>query len=49
MELHDSVAGFIVFAVALSAMVGCGWLLDLPYRQMWTRWTHPPAAKLETT
>lgn len=49
MELHDSVAGFIVFAVALSAMVGCGWLLDLPYRQMWTRWTRPPAAKMETT
>lgn len=48
MELHDSVAGFIVFAVALSAMVGIGWLLDFPYRQVWARWTKPAASKRET-
>jgi exosortase len=49
MELHDSVAGFIVFAVAWVAMVGIGWLLDFPYRQVWARWTKPADSKLETT
>jgi exosortase len=41
MELHDSVAGYIVFAVALALMVGCGWLLDRPYRRLWRHWTQP--------
>jgi exosortase len=41
MQVHDSVAGYIVFAVALALMVLCGWLLDRPYRQIWRHWTQP--------
>lgn len=37
---HDW-SGYIVFAVALSAMVLIGWLLNLPYRRYWERWTRP--------
>jgi exosortase len=43
---HDW-SGYVVFGVALSAMVGLGWLLDFPYRQTWARWTksaQPPPA-----
>jgi exosortase len=41
MDLHDTVAGYIVFGVALSLMVFTGWLLDLPYRRFWTHCTRP--------
>jgi len=41
MELHDTIAGFVVFAVALAAMVAVGWLLNQPYRQLWLQWTRP--------
>ena len=44
---HDW-SGFLVFAVALAAMVGFGWLLDLPYRQLWQRWTKSTGSKLST-
>ncbi len=41
---HDW-SGYIVYAVALGAMVGLGWLLDRPYRQMWEHWLKPVEAK----
>jgi exosortase len=43
MDVHDSVAGFIVFGVALGAMVGIGWLLKQDYRRLWQHWTKPNA------
>jgi exosortase len=41
MDLHDTVAGYIVFAVALTLMVFIGWLLDLPYRRLWSHCIKP--------
>jgi len=38
---HDY-SGYIVFAVALSAMVGFGLLLNFPYRQVLEHWLQPP-------
>ena len=39
---HDW-SGYIVFGVALGAMVLFGMLLNLPYRQIWQRWMRPPS------
>ncbi len=44
MKIHDSVAGFIVFAVALGTMVLIGWCLSLNYRRIWSNWTKPTPA-----
>jgi len=41
MDLHDTVAGYIVFGVALSLMVFIGWLLELPYGRLWSHCTKP--------
>jgi len=41
MNLHDTVAGYIVFGVALLLMVCIGWLLELPYRRLWSHCTRP--------
>lgn len=41
MDLHDSVAGYIVFGVALSLMVFIGWLLELPYGHFWAHCKKP--------
>jgi exosortase len=40
---HDW-SGYLVFGVALSAMVGVGALLNVRYRRLWQRWNQPPAA-----
>jgi exosortase len=37
---HDY-SGYIVFGVALSLMVFTGWLLELPYRRLWSQWMKP--------
>ena len=44
MDLHDSVAGYVVFGVALVAMVVFGMMLNVPYRQIWEKWTRPVAS-----
>jgi exosortase len=41
MDLHDTVAGYIVFGVALSLMVLVGWLLELPYGRLWSHCMKP--------
>jgi len=41
MELHDTVAGYIVFGVALVLMVFFGWLLELPYGRLWSHSVKP--------
>jgi len=41
MDLHDSVAGYIVFAVALALMVCIGWLLERPWRRLWQHCLRP--------
>lgn len=40
---HDW-SGYVVFGVALTAMVGVGALLNVRYRHLWKRWNQPPAA-----
>lgn len=45
MELHDTVAGYVVFGVALALMVLLGQLLELPYRHWWSQWTKPVQPK----
>lgn len=40
-DYHDA-AGFIVYAVALTAMVALGYLLDAPYRRWFESWLRPP-------
>jgi exosortase len=42
-KVYHDWSGFILFPVALTAMVVIGLLLNLPYRQLWERWTQPPA------
>ncbi|MCX7915583.1 MAG: exosortase/archaeosortase family protein [Verrucomicrobiae bacterium] len=41
MQLHDTAAGYIVFAVALVLMVLFGLALEFPYRRWWDYWTKP--------
>lgn len=41
MDLHDSVAGFIVFGAALAAMLLIGMLLNFPFRQVMNHWLQP--------
>lgn len=40
-DYHDA-AGFIVYGVALTAMVALGFLLDFPYRRVLDNWLRPP-------
>ena len=42
---YHEYSGYVVFGVALSAMVGVGWLLNVPYRRLWQRWLKPPPAR----
>lgn len=39
-DYHDA-AGFIVYGVALTAMVALGFLLNLPYRRLFDNWLRP--------
>jgi exosortase len=41
---HDY-SGYIVFGVALSAMVIIGLLLNLPYRRLFENWMKPPSSR----
>ena len=41
---HDY-SGYIVFGVALSAMVIFGLLLNFPYRRVWQSWMQPVPRK----
>ncbi|MDW8343657.1 MAG: exosortase/archaeosortase family protein [Verrucomicrobiae bacterium] len=45
MRAHDY-SGFIVFGVALIAMVGIGFLLNLPYRRILESWLRPLPASM---
>jgi exosortase len=47
-EYHDA-AGFIVYAVALTAMLVIGVLLNLPYRRIWESWMRPVSKPNTTT
>lgn len=40
-NFHDTAAGFIVYGVALVAMVAIGFLLNLPVRQLLEKWLQP--------
>jgi exosortase len=44
---HDY-SGYIVFAVALSAMVAFGLLLDFPYRRVFEKWLRPAPKHTES-
>jgi exosortase len=46
--IYHDYSGYLLFGVALSAMVGVGWLLNAPYRQLWDRWLKPPPARPST-
>ncbi len=41
MEVHDTVAGFIVYGVALACMVAFGLLLNVPLRPIIDKWLQP--------
>jgi exosortase/archaeosortase family protein len=41
MRVHDTMAGFIVFGVALAAMMAFGFLLNVPYRHWVENWLTP--------
>lgn len=41
---HDY-SGYIVYAVAIGLMVGIGWLLNLPYRDVLSQWLKPVEAR----
>ena len=43
--IYHDYSGYLLFGVALSAMVGVGCLLNVPYRQLWQRWLKPPPAR----
>lgn len=40
-KLHDTAAGFIVYGVALVALVALGFLLNLPVRRVLDQWLQP--------
>ena len=37
-SLHHDYAGYVFFAIAIGAMVGCGKLISLNYREMFSTW-----------
>jgi len=42
-KYHDYGSGYVIFGVALSAMVIIGLLLNFPYRRIFQNWLKPPA------
>jgi exosortase len=41
-KVYHDWSGFILFPVALAAMVGFGYVLDFPYRRLLAKWLEPP-------
>jgi len=46
-KTYHECSGYIVFAVALSAMVVFGLLLNFPYHRVWENWMKPPEPRGE--
>jgi exosortase len=45
LKAYHDYSGYIVYAVALGLMVGIGWLLNLPYGQVFGHWLKPVEAR----